>query len=232
VSLKTSNVPLDESLKQAVHDSRPQERRVITLTSADQGTKPAKSRWLGGLRAPAGAAGNESLCRIDPTERRLVDFQLPGLDGKTVSLHEIDADLILLDFWGSWCKECRKSLPHHEELASRLGGKRLQVIGIACERGATSQDRQTSAAKAARSLGINYPVLVSSMDGSCPVQKGLQIQFYPTMLLLDRQGRIIERVHGATDVTLARIDRAIATVLRQQNDLAQAARDRTGYTAE
>ena len=38
------------------------------------------------------------------------------------------------------------------------------------------------------------------MDGTCPVQEAFQIQFYPTMILLDRQGRILWREQGATDV--------------------------------
>ena len=130
-----------------------------------------------------------------------------------VSLHDIDADVILLDFWGSWCQPCRKSIPHLIELQSKLAGKRVQVIGIACEKAANAADRQASAAKAVEELGINYPVLLSSRDGSCPLQEALQIQFYPTMVLLSRDGRLLAREHGATDVTLPRMDRAIAMAL-------------------
>ena len=122
--------------------------------------------------------------------------------------------MILLDFWGSWCAPCRKSIPHLLELQQKLAGKRFQVVGIACEKGATSQERSATAAKAAQQLGIHYPVLVSSMDGSCPVQQALQIQFYPTMILVDREGRMLAREHGATDATLPRMDRAITTALR------------------
>jgi thiol-disulfide isomerase/thioredoxin len=139
---------------------------------------------------------------------------MPNLDGKVVSLEAIDADLILLDFWGSWCRECRKSIPHLSELQAKYGANRLRVIGIACERGNSLQERQASAAKAARALKIDYAVLVSSMDRLCPIQKGMQVQFYPTMVLLDRSGRIIHREQGATDATLARIDRAVATALK------------------
>ena len=66
-----------------------------------------------------------------------------------------------------------------------------------------------------KQLGISYPVLISCMDGTCPVQDAFQIQFYPTMVLLDRQGRILRREQVATDVTLARIDRFIARNLRR-----------------
>ena len=131
-----------------------------------------------------------------------------------VSFHDLDSDLILLDFWGTWCRPCRKSIPHLNELQKTLGGKKLQVIGIACERSA-AKDRAAKVAASVKQLGINYPVLISSMDGTCPVQDAFQIQFYPTMILLDRQGRILRREAGATDDTLARIDRFIARNLRR-----------------
>ena len=81
-------------------------------------------------------------------------------------------------------------------------------------RGHDERAQRPARRKAARGLKIDYTVLVSSMDGSCPVQKGMRIQFYPTMILVDRTGRIIQREQGATDATLARIDRAIATALK------------------
>jgi hypothetical protein len=95
-----------------------------------------------------------------------------------------------------------------------MGGKRLQVIGVACEKGSTLQDRRAAAAKASKELGINYPILLTTKDGDCPVQKALQVQFYPTLVLLDRDGRLLAREHGATEITLARMDRAIAAALR------------------
>ena len=131
-----------------------------------------------------------------------------------VSLRDIDADFILLDFWGSWCRECRKSIDHHREIQQQVGGKTVQVIGVACEKASTFEGRRDAAIAAARKLGINYPVLVTTMDGDCPVQRALQVQFYPTMVLLDREGNILQFEQGATDTTLGRIDRAIATAVR------------------
>jgi thiol-disulfide isomerase/thioredoxin len=188
---------------------------VVTLTSATQREKkPGLARLFGGSRPQVDSAAQQSVCRFDPSERRLVDFQLPRLDGKMVSLHDIDADVILLDFWGSWCGPCRKSIPHLAEIQERMGPKRLQVVGVACEKELSLAERQASAARAIKELGITYPVLISNKDGSCPVQQALQVLFYPTMVLIDREGRLLAREQGATDITLARMDRAIATALR------------------
>ena len=209
-----SEVPLDESVQRAAGDVPSGGRGVVTLTSKTSEAKPGLSRLLGGSRPPIDPAVKPAMCRFDSSNRRLVDFQLPGLDGKMVSMHDIDADVILLDFWGSWCAPCRTSIPHLAELQATMGPKRLQVVGIACEKGATLQDRRASAGKAIRELGISYPVLLSSKEGTCPVQEALQIQFYPTMIVLDRDGKLLAREQGATEVTMARIDRAINTALR------------------
>jgi thiol-disulfide isomerase/thioredoxin len=125
--------------------------------------------------------------------------------------------VILLDFWGSWCVQCRKSIAFERDLQTKLGTKRVKVVGIACEKGTKLADRRASAAKATRQLGINYPVLVSTMDGSCPLQNAFQVQFYPTMVVLDREGRILHLEQGATDATLGRTARSIVTALEDRD---------------
>ncbi len=125
-----------------------------------------------------------------------------------VSFRDFDSDLILLDFWGTWCAPCRMSIAHLIEIQQTLGGKKMQVVGIACER-TSAKDRASIVARSIRELKINYPVLITTMDGSCPVQEAFQIQFYPTLVLVDRQGKILWREQGATDLTLARMDRYI-----------------------
>ncbi len=214
-----ADAPLDESLQRAKSNAPRDDKAVVTLT-AKEPPRSALARFLGGTQPPIDEAFKQSACSFDPTGRRLIDFKLPDLTGKLISLHDLDADVILLDFWGSWCEPCRTSIPHLIELQNKFPLKRVQVIGIACEKAAAQRNRQTSAAKATRELGINYPVLLSGRDGTCPLQKALQIQFYPTMVLLSRDGKLLAREQGATDVTLPRMDRAIALALHGQGETA------------
>jgi thiol-disulfide isomerase/thioredoxin len=151
-------------------------------------------------------------CEYDDRLRRIIDFRLPDLDGKPVRFQEIDSDLVLIDFWGTWCQPCLRSIPHLVELQERMG-KRLTIVGIACE----SDAPQASSAKVSetvRRLKVNYPVLLSRNDGSCPLQEALHIQAFPTMILVDRQGRVLWRDQGATPATLARLDRIITSTPR------------------
>ena len=194
-------------------DRRRVPRPAIPASSRSRARHPAAraglARFLGGSQPPTDEAVQPAVCRFDPSKRKLVDFQLPDVDGKTVSLHDIDADVILLDFWGSWCAPCRTSIPHLTELQKSLGGETPASDRNRLRKRHDAPGPPASASKAMQELGINYPVLLSSKEGSCPLQQALQIQFYPTMILLDRDGKLLAREQGATEVTMSRMDRAI-----------------------
>lgn len=215
----TTTAPADAALAKMA-DSRLIDPKTGELAvGASVPAQPSRSlidRLFPSTRPPAASDNVATTCRFDPSERRVLELTLPGLDGKIVSLKDLSADMVLLDFWGSWCAPCRGSIPHLIEIQTRLGPRYIQVVGVACERGSSLAEQRASAALAAREMGVNYPVLVTGKDGACPVQKALQVQFYPTMILLDRQGRILAREQGATETTLSRMDKAIAMQLRAQ----------------
>jgi thiol-disulfide isomerase/thioredoxin len=173
-------------------ESRPADRSSTTIVSASASRKGSV----------------QPICEYDERHRRILDFRLPDLEGKPVRLREIDADLVLIDFWGTWCQPCMRSIPHLVELQERMKDKRLAVIGIACEQDSPEHSSKRVAA-VARKLEINYPVLLSRNDGSCPLQDALHISAFPTMVLVDREGRVVWRDQGATPATLARLDNVL-----------------------
>jgi thiol-disulfide isomerase/thioredoxin len=149
-------------------------------------------------------------CSYDTRLRKLNDFRLPDLEGKPVRFREFDADYVLLDFWGTWCEPCLDAIPHLVELQKKYGPAKLKVVGIACEEVAPAQ-RKARVEEVSRKLGINYPVLLSTMDGkACPVQQALQIQAMPTMILVDRKGQVLWRSSGSTPANESRLDRVLA----------------------
>jgi thiol-disulfide isomerase/thioredoxin len=196
---------------------RPTWRELTEGTSAQDEPQGALAQSDSGPAPAAAPAGErEVYCRYDPRHRRIEDFRLPDPEGKLVRFQDLDADLVLLDFWGTWCQPCVKSVPHLVDLQKRIGDRKLKVVGIACEQG-PSQKRGATVAKAASQLGINYTVLVSGTDGECPLQRALHIQAYPTLILVDRQGRILWQDQGATPLTLARLDRMLTQTLQSDD---------------
>ncbi len=50
---------------------------------------------------------------------------------------------------------------------------------------------------------------MTSNDGTCPIQKSLHVQSYPTLILVDRQGHILWQDQGANRATLSRLDKMV-----------------------
>jgi thiol-disulfide isomerase/thioredoxin len=197
-------------------------RQVGRATSA-----PAASRSAGASASPAPASApgtrtrlaslledkRPASCNFDSRHQRLVDFKLPDLQGQPIRFQELDADLILLDFWGTWCSYCTQSIPHLVELQKQLGPQRLKIVGIAYEEGPI-EERVKAVSETARKLGINYTVLLGGVDGPCPLQAALHVQAYPTLILIDRYGRVLWRDQGASPGTMTKLDRVVASVGR------------------
>ena len=177
------------------------------------GGKPIRRTGRAERGQPASPDAVRASCRFDAKQQKLVDFLLPDLQGNPVRFRDLDADLILIDFWGTWCEPCLHAIPHLVELQDRFGPQQLRVVGIAYEQGPAS-GRASSVAATMRRFGINYPVLLGPSDGSCPLQEALHVQAYPTLILVDRHGRIRWRDQGATPTTLARLDRVVAAATR------------------
>jgi thiol-disulfide isomerase/thioredoxin len=173
----------------------------------------ARTRFIAHAKVPKATAPFKAYCTYNPLQRRIIDFQLPDLQGQPVRLKDLDSDLVLIDFWGTWCSHCAKSIPHLVQLQRQLGPKRLTVIGIAYEEGPVAE-QVANVRESAAKLGINYPILLGGLDGPCPLQDALHVQVFPTMVLLDRDGRILWRDQGATPTTLARLDRVLASRVR------------------
>ena len=185
------------------------DRSPVTI----EATKASSPGLLGKRARKVAEKGDPSItmCNYDARLRKLTDFRLPDLEGKAVQFKDIDADYVLLDFWGTWCPPCLDAIPHLVALQKKYGPTRLKVVGIACEDGPPEQ-RKAKVDQAARKLGINYPVLLSALDGQpCPVQQAFQIQSFPTLILVDRRGNIVWRSTGATPAAEVRLDRVLAS---------------------
>ncbi len=184
--------------------------------------KPAGLGLLASLRngpdrpaAPTSPQVVRASCSFDKGENRLVDFTLSDLNGRPVRFQELDADYVLIDFWGTWCGPCLRSIPHLVQLQNRYDPKRLRVIGVAYERSEPHENARLVQG-VMQQLGMNYPVLMGGETDQepCPLQTAFHVQAYPTMVLVDRHGRILWRESGSNPTTMTRLDRVIASNTR------------------
>jgi thiol-disulfide isomerase/thioredoxin len=114
---------------------------------------------------------------------KAIDFTKPDLNGKPLLLSSFRGKIVLLDFWGSWCVPCRKGNPHLKELYSRYKEKGFDIIGIAADNNTEDAWR-----KAIEKDELPWHhILVGDLDAA------YNITFYPTKILIDKQGNIIGR---------------------------------------
>ncbi len=146
---------------------------------------------------------------------RLNDFELQGLDQQPVTFSSLNGRLILVDFFGTWCVPCMKAVPHLIELQKRYGAQGLQVLGIACEQSGSEPGEQIAEVKAVRDrLGINYPVLLGEEYGKpSDLRQSFGVSAYPTLVLLDRSGRVIWQSVGLDPAHRAQLENLLKTQL-------------------
>jgi len=125
-----------------------------------------------------------------------------------MSYEELKGEQVtLIDFWTTWCKPCKKAIPELNKIFESYHEKGLQIIGINC-------DGPRSVAKVApfsKSLHIKYPVLI---DIDSELMKNLNLSSFPSILIVDRKGKI-RYVHegyimGDEEILIEEIEKLIA----------------------
>lgn len=116
------------------------------------------------------------------------NFTIPDTASNDVSLSDFKGKYVLLDFWGHWCGPCIMSFPKAKALYEKHRDK-LEMIGIALE-GADDKDKWLSAI---RKNEANRTQLSDFKGNDSETFLRYKIIKYPTYLLLDKDGVVLER---------------------------------------
>ncbi len=134
------------------------------------------------------------------------DFQLQGLSkNDVIRLSAFKGQVVLIDFWASWCAPCKKSLPELRRLKSELPSAVFLAI---------SEDEEI--AKARRFLANSDPQgLVTLLDSAGKVAEHFGVDGMPTALLIDRKGVLRFRHDGYSVKDLARIKIELQVLMKE-----------------
>jgi thiol-disulfide isomerase/thioredoxin len=122
---------------------------------------------------------------------RIVSMRLPDADGRPWDFAQRRGRLVLFDFWGTWCGPCLRAVPEVSRLNATYGGAGLEVIGVACERGAPA-DNVRKVRDTRQRLGMSYRLVMADAAGSA-VEQQFHVTALPTMVLVDADGTILWR---------------------------------------
>ena len=121
-----------------------------------------------------------------------IDFTRPTHDGSTFTLSDHRGDVIVLNFWATWCVPCLAEMPEFIQMQEELRDQGVQFVGVSHDAGGLDDIRPV-----AEQLDVNYPLLPDpEMDISA--QFG-GVQVLPTTFVLDREGAIHASAYGALD---------------------------------
>ena len=121
------------------------------------------------------------------------DFTLKDLNGKDVTLSEIDG-LIILDFWATWCPPCKVEIPFLVEFYDNYKNRGLTVIGVSAESHETLIDYKENLA--ATGTNITYLILV---DSDREVSKMFGIKSIPTTFFISPAGKLLKKEVGFSE---------------------------------
>lgn len=147
---------------------------------------------LGG--GPAAAAGPDLRPLLDALgivpsakETEAPDFTLPDLAGKKRRLAEFRGQVVLMNFWATWCAPCRAEMPAMERLYQELKGEGFTIVAV------NFAETAAQVAPFAEELRLHFPIL---LDQEGQVSRLYRAFSLPTTYLLDRHGTVVGRAVG------------------------------------
>jgi cytochrome c biogenesis protein CcmG, thiol:disulfide interchange protein DsbE len=117
-------------------------------------------------------------------------FTLAQLDGPPVTLAKLRGQVVVINFWASWCTECHTEQPALNQTWQQFRDSGVVVLGV------NFQDTSNDARDYVRTAGVSYPVVEDS-DSRAALAFGLR--GIPETFIVDPSGRIVQRVIGPVD---------------------------------
>jgi peroxiredoxin len=120
---------------------------------------------------------------------KFVDLGLPGPQGQTVWVGDYvgQNQLVLIDFWASWCGPCIRELPNVVKAYERFHDKGLEIVGVSLDKD------KASWLAAIEQTGQKWPQMSDLKGWDCAGAQIYGIQSIPANVLIDSQGKIVAR---------------------------------------
>jgi peroxiredoxin len=141
------------------------------------------------------------------------DFELDTLDGGSLRLSDhLGKDVVLIDFWATYCDPCLAAMPHLNELYQANRERGLMVLGVSIDGPESIAQVRTTISK----MGIEFPILLD--EESSVVAKYNPKVSAPYSVLIGRDGVVITKQEGYTtgkaQVLAGDIERALGESTR------------------
>lgn len=132
-------------------------------------------------------------------------------DGRRATLEDLRGQVVVLDFWATYCPPCREEIPHLVRLQKQFGPQGLKVIGL----NVGGEEDRPKVPEFVKLYKIQYQ-LADPEDET--VSSFLLTDDIPQTFVIDRQGRVVEHVVGFDSEVAARLESAVSQALAAKAD--------------
>ncbi len=115
------------------------------------------------------------------------EFELKDINGNLWRLSELKGKVVFMNFWATWCLECKTEMPFKEALLKQMKGKPFQMLGI------IYRDNPQDVKAYVEKYGVTVPTLISPND---EIARLYGIAVIPQTFIIDKDGVIRERIFG------------------------------------
>jgi cytochrome c biogenesis protein CcmG, thiol:disulfide interchange protein DsbE len=151
------------------------------------------------------------------TRKRVANITVADLSGNSWKLDDHRGQVVLLNFWATWCPPCRQETPGLVRLAHDYSRNGLAVLGISMDDGTLDVVREFVS-----DFKIQYPVTLFDQQ----LALARTVQALPTTLLIDKSGRLAKTYTGGASESTFRAD--VDALLRESTDVAGKVRSPRG----
>lgn len=144
--------------------------------------------------ARAGSAGAAFAAKPAVAADALGRHPLRMLDGPPTTLAAMRGDVVVVNFWATWCAPCRKELPRLDALNRQLAGHGARIVAVSIDEDAANVERFTKGGR------LTLPV---AHDGPAGLARELDLRSVPATIVLDRDGRVAWSTGRSDEATLA-----------------------------
>jgi peroxiredoxin len=109
------------------------------------------------------------------------DFTLKSDAGTNLRLSEQRGQVVMINFWASWCGPCRQEMPVLDQLQQRYAKAGFTVLGVNVEEDSTQAERLL------KQMNVSFPIL---FDSESIVSKLYDVSAMPVTVIVDRDGNM------------------------------------------
>ena len=174
--------------------------RRNTLLMIAVGTAAAAVGWYFGPRLQPALDASDVAADV----AALLAAPLQDLEGRTRSVLEWKGQVLVCNFWATWCAPCREEIPALGRIRAKLSSKRVEILGIAV-------DNASNVADYVRELKILYPVVLADANSIELMRRlGNSAGGLPFTVILDREAKLVYRKLGS--ITESELEENIASI--------------------